>query len=183
MGEITPVERRNAEIYLATTRARVVDAIKDFSHAEVTFKPDPQRWSIAETVQHLTIVDKLVFGLVSNAAAAATVQESAWKDQDQALLIRVRDRRERLQAPEIGIPFGELSDTAVIAGFERGRDNLLRFIRDTKVPLRKYSVPHPVFGCLDCYQWVLSLGAHAERHLKQIEETIELPEFPRSSAN
>jgi hypothetical protein len=42
---------------------------------------------------------------------------------------------------------------------------------------------HPVFGDLDCYQWILSMGAHAERHLKQILETIASQDFPQGQTS
>ena len=179
MEQITQAERDNAGAYLAMTRTQVINVIKGFNQERLEFKPGPQRWSIAQIVHHLAIVDGLVLGMGAKAISVGTHRESAWKDQDEELLSRVRDRKKKLQAPNIGSPSSDLSPSAVISAFEAGREELIKFIRNTEVPLRQYSLPHPVFGDLDCYQWILSLGAHAERHLKQILETIESPGVPR----
>jgi hypothetical protein len=178
MEHITQAERENAANCLAITRAEVINAVISFNAEQLDFKPGPQRWSIAETVQHLMIVDKLVLGMAANAGSATTTEVSAWNGRDDELLSRVRDRSEKMQAPEIGIPSAGLPAVAAIAEFEAGRNALILFIRNTQVPLRRHTIPHPIFGNLDCYQWILSLGAHAERHLKQIRETIDSPLFP-----
>jgi hypothetical protein len=34
------------------------------------------------------------------------------------------------------------------------------------------SAPHPIFGALNGYQWILSVGKHEERHLIQLRETL-----------
>ena len=180
MEVITRVERDNAANYLANTKNEIIGAIRDFNQEQLEFKPGSHRWSIAETVHHLAIVDSLVLGIAANSISACETGESALKDQDKGLLSQVRDRRKKLQAPDIGNPLRELSPSTVISAFETGREELIKFIRDTDVPLRQYIVPHPVFGDLDCYQWILSLGAHAERHLKQVLETIDSPGFSRA---
>jgi hypothetical protein len=40
--------------------------------------------------------------------------------------------------------------------------------------------PHPFFGSLDLYQWVALIGAHEERHLKQIESLLDSPELKQT---
>jgi hypothetical protein len=125
MEQITQAERDNAGAYLAMTRTQVINVIKGFNQERLEFKPGPQRWSIAETVHHLAIVDNLVLGIAANAISAGATRESAWKDQDEELLSRVRDRKKKLLAPDIGSPSSELSPSAVISSFDAGR--LLKF--------------------------------------------------------
>jgi hypothetical protein len=118
------------------TRTEVVDAIKGFNQDQLEFNPNPQRWSIAETVHHLAIVENLVLGIAANAISAGATRENAWKDRDEVLLSQVRDRRKKLQAPDIGSPSSELSPSAVILAFETGREALIQFIRDTEITRR-----------------------------------------------
>lgn len=181
MEKITQSERDDAAIYLAVTRNEVINAISGMNREQLEFKPNFHGWSIAETVHHLAIVDGLVMGMGANTTSAGTTKASAWSGRDDELLSRVRDRREKMKVPDIGMPSGELSPSAAISAFEEGRKALIKFVQETELPLRQYCVPHPFFGELDCYQWILSLGAHAERHLKQIQETIESPGFLRTS--
>jgi DinB superfamily len=141
MAKITQAERDNAATYLAMTRTEVIDAINGFNQEQLEFKPGPQRWSISETIHHLAIVDNLVLRIAENAISAGAIRESAWKDQDEKLLSRVRDRRNKLEAPDIGTRSGELIPSAVISAFDAGREKLIKFVRETEVHLRQYALP------------------------------------------
>jgi hypothetical protein len=59
----------------------------------------------------------------------------------------------------------------------------LRFAAVTHGDLRSYFFEHPQFGELDCYQWLLFVGAHSERHARQAEEVIADPNFPRTAGS
>jgi hypothetical protein len=83
-----------------------------------------------------------------------------------------------MTAPEIISPGGKVAQDDLIISFRSGRKRIVSFVANTEAPLRSYSFPHPVFGDLDCYQWLLSSGAHYERHLAQICEVIEKSDFP-----
>ena len=43
----------------------------------------------------------------------------------------------------------------------------------------RFTLPHPVLGPLDAYQWILRISAHSESHTKQIEEVKADPSFPK----
>ncbi|MEO8131703.1 MAG: hypothetical protein ABI822_31705, partial [Bryobacteraceae bacterium] len=45
-------------------------------------------------------------------------------------------------------------------------------------PLRWKIVPHFALGALDGYQWLVFLGAHCDRHVRQLEAVKALPGFP-----
>ena len=53
------------------------------------------------------------------------------------------------------------------------------YVRTSNDDFRDHLGPHPVFGALDGYQWILLLSAHSERHTKQIEEVKADPGFPK----
>jgi hypothetical protein len=55
----------------------------------------------------------------------------------------------------------------------------MSFAEATEADLRSHFFPHPFLGDLDCYQWLLFLGLHCERHVRQLEEVKEDPRFPR----
>ena len=37
------------------------------------------------------------------------------------------------------------------------------------------SYPHPAFGPLNLYEWLILLGIHKDRHLRQIEAVLSRP--------
>jgi len=50
-------EREQALKYLAETRAGVVAAVNGLSEAQMRFKPAPERWSVADTLEHITLTE------------------------------------------------------------------------------------------------------------------------------
>src|SRR5262245_47593986 len=72
--DVAPSEREKAFRYLEETRTGVADAVKGLSEAQWKFKPAPDRWSIAEVVEHLAVVEDLVkdiLGKIGQAPAGA----------------------------------------------------------------------------------------------------------------
>lgn len=180
MTALTEAERIRVQNYLATAGDHVMRIAKLLSADQLSFRPRHDRWSIAENIEHLSIVDGLVLGqILEIIGIGGPPTESAWKGSDDLLLEKVRTREPALKAPEIIAPHAERRPVEIILQFETGRSRISDFIRSTPAPLRSYCFPHPVFGELDCYQWLLCSGAHYERHLLQIHEVQGSPDFPR----
>ena len=64
--------------------------------------------------------------------------------------------------------------------FAEVRGITLKFVEDTKLPLKEHLAEHPfpIFNPLNAYQWVLYIPLHNMRHDKQIEEVKATPGFP-----
>src|SRR5580700_10212759 len=54
---LTPAEREKGVQYLERTRDGVVAAVKGLSDAQMKFKPAPDRWSVAETLEHIALAE------------------------------------------------------------------------------------------------------------------------------
>src|SRR5258708_2952180 len=59
-SDVTQTERDRALRYLADTRDNLKQVTKGLSDAQWKFKPAPDRWSIAEVVEHIAVVEDLV---------------------------------------------------------------------------------------------------------------------------
>lgn len=78
-------------------------------------------------------------------------------------------RAARYEAPERIRPTGlPLADSLARLRGSRAALHSLR-PRIERADGRALSFPHPVWGPLDLYQWLLFIGAHEDRHLAQIE--------------
>ncbi len=55
-------ELDRARLYLEQTRILIVGAIRNVSDLQWNFKPGPDRWSIAEIVEHIVVVQERVLG-------------------------------------------------------------------------------------------------------------------------
>jgi hypothetical protein len=176
---LTTTERKRLTEYIADTGTLVLKTVQSLSPEQLKFRPRHDRWSIVENIEHLSTVDDLVLSqIVEVVGTEEAAKESAWKDQDDALLERVRRRAPPLYAPEVIQPRNELEPAEIIKRFETVHSCVRTYVATTDAELRRFCFSHPVYGELDCYQWLLCMGAHCERHLSQIREVIESPDFP-----
>jgi len=176
--DLSQPEQEKAQHYLEETRAGVLDAVKGLSEAQLKFKPAPDRWSIAEVVEHLALTEELVeniLGKIEQAPAGA--HERDLKKIDAIILASVPDRTRKFQAPPSISPTGRWTPAEAIEHFQAARKQIADVLSSTP-DLRKHVVDHPALGPLDGYQWVLTTAAHSARHTKQILEVKTDPHFP-----
>ena len=180
---VTPAERERLTRYLASSRASLLQLTKGLSAAELDYKPAPDRWSAAENLEHLTIVEEFVFDRLTTALGSADpAKRSAWEGKDDAVVQEVESRAKRYPSPELGWPTGRWPHDDLFRQFDAVRQRTSDFAATTKAPLRSYLMPHPVFGELDCFQWLLMMAAHTVRHRAQIEELMASADFPQRAA-
>jgi len=176
--DLSQPEQEKALRYLEETRAGVMDAVKGLSEAQLRFKPAPERWSIAEVVEHLALTEELVeniLGKIEQAPAGA--QERDLKKIDAMILASVPDRTRKFQAPPEISPTGRWTEAEAIKHFQAARKQVAAVLSSTP-DLRKHVIDHPALGPLDGYQWILTTAAHSARHTKQILEVKADPHFP-----
>jgi len=178
---MTPSERQRAIAYLAETRDRLLGTTRGLSPSQLQFKPAPDRWCVAECLEHIVFVEDRILGRLS-----ATVSEppnpskrSAFDGTDDELLGTVVNRTQRAQAPEPLRPTGRWPHDRLIPEFEAVRKRSAEFAATTDANLRHHFLRHPFLGELDCYQYLLLIGGHCDRHHAQVEEVISSPGFPR----
>src|SRR3981189_2359020 len=78
---LTQADKEKGAKYLEETRDGVVAATKGLSEAQMKFKPAPDRWSVAETLEHIVLVEDAllqnVSGNVMKAPAGAADRDTA----------------------------------------------------------------------------------------------------------
>jgi DinB superfamily len=53
--QLTPADREKGLQYLRQTKDSVAAAVKGLSDAQLNFKPAPDRWPVAETLEHIAV--------------------------------------------------------------------------------------------------------------------------------
>jgi uncharacterized damage-inducible protein DinB len=180
---LTPQEREFALKQFEATRDNFLKSIAGLSPKQWTFKPAPDRWSVAEVSEHIAVSESTIFGAVQKAmqSPAAPEKREQVKGKDEMILKRMPDRSHKAQAPEILRPTGRWATEAELTkAFEASRAANMEYIRTTNDDLRDHFFDHPVFGTLDGYQWLLLISAHSARHTAQIEEVKADPNFPKN---
>jgi len=180
---ISPQEREAALKSLQATRDGFLHSIAGLSEKQWTFKPAPDRWSIAQVSEHIAIAESSIFGFVQGkimTGPATPEKRAEVKVTDELILEKIPDRSHKVQAPEFLQPTGRFKNREeVTKAFEDARQATIDYVSTTHDDLRDHFGPHPMLGTMDAYQWILLISAHSERHTKQIEEVKADPNFPK----
>jgi len=181
---MTAADRERAVSYLAQTRDNLLRATRGLSPAQLAFKPAPGRWSVADCLEHLVTVENRAMEGISGALQqpADSAKRSPFDGRDDELLQIVTDRSSPRKAPEMAEPSGRWPQDQLLREFEATRARSIELARSTVCDPRQHFFAHRAFGELDCYQWILLVAAHGDRHRAQIEEVLGAPNFPRAAA-
>jgi DinB superfamily len=176
----TQAEKDNALKYLETTKKGVLDATRGLSEAQWNFKAAPDRWSVAQVMEHIAAAEDFLRTLTKEKIMLAPAGEMGRdvKKTDDAVLAMVPDRTNKLQAPEPLVPSNRFgSPEASLKHFVESRVATEDFLKST-TGMRDHVSDSPM-GKLDAYEFVLLIAAHSERHTKQINEVKANPNFPK----
>jgi DinB superfamily len=181
--DVSQADKDRALAYLESTKKGVVDATKGLSDAQWNFKAGPDRWSIAEVMEHLAAAEDMIRGMdqeqVMKSPAIPPRDPEELKKIDAGVLAQVPDRSHKISAPEPLKPtnrFGSPADAE--KHFLESRATTEQYLKTTP-DLRAHATDSPMGVKLDGYEWVLLIAAHSERHTKQILEVKADPNFPK----
>lgn len=170
----------SAQKYLESTKKNIEEATKGLSDAQWNFKPAPDRWSVAQVLEHITLSEDFLRGMVvDQVLKAPAAPDRDTKKIDDMVLAMIPDRSQKFQAPEPLRPtnhFGTPADT--LKHFLESRAKTEALLKDTP-DLRDHAVDSPMGQKLDGYEWILFITAHSDRHTKQIKEVEADPNFPK----
>jgi DinB superfamily len=181
--DVSQADKDRALQYLETTKTGVVNATKGHSDVQWHFKAAPDRWSIAEVVEHLAAAEDMLRGMtqeqVMKTPAIPARDPVELKKIDDGVLAQVPDRSHKIQAPEPLKPTNRFGSPAEAEKhFVESRATTEAFLKNTP-DLRAHAVDSPMGVKLDGYEWMLLIAAHSERHTKQILEVKADANFPK----
>lgn len=181
--DISQAEKERALQYLESTKKGVLDATRGLSDEQWNFKSAPDRWSVAQVMEHLAAAEDMIRGLVQEQVMktpAVPVRETEeLKKVDETVLAMVPDRAHKIQAAEPLQPTNRFgSPAAAQKHFAESRAMTEEYLKSTP-GLRAHLGDSPL-GKLDGYEYVLLIAAHSERHTKQMLEVKADPNFPKN---
>jgi uncharacterized damage-inducible protein DinB len=175
-------ERDRAMSHLHATRKVFLDSVAGLSDAQWNFKPAPERWSIAECAEHITVSEDMLFEFIQQTmkSPAEPEKKAEVRGKDEMILKMMPDRSVKAKAPEFLEPKRRWPDHAeLIAHFKQSRDRNIAYIQTTGDDMRSHFRVHPFMKTIDAYQMMLLLSAHCERHTLQINEVKTDPNYPK----
>jgi len=179
--DLSQADRDKGVQYLEQTRDDVVAAVSGLSDTQMHFKPAPDRWSVAECLEHIALAEDFLFmnvtGNIAKAPAPAPDRDNA--KIDAMVLAMIPDRSHKAQAPPQLVPSGRWTPKETLDHFLASREKTIDFMK-TSPDLRNHVADSPLGQPLDGYEWLLFIGAHSKRHTEQIEEVKANPNFPKT---
>jgi hypothetical protein len=178
---ITPAEREFALQLLDQSGAQLLKLTQELSPEQLSYRPEPERWSVAENVEHLLVSEKRLLPAIQKLLQSPPDLQKESALSDAEVLRRIGTVVKRVQAPPHALPASRWLAQELLREFETTRRNTRGFAATTKGDLRHHFVEHFLFGELDCYQWLLLIGSHTQRHTDQSKGVIASPGFPRQT--
>ena len=153
--------------------SKAVDGIPATRREE---RPEPERWSVAEVLEHLAIIEGRIGKLVAARIVAARSDGLGPESDDSSILdsidrAKVVDRSRGVAAPDMLKPQSGAEATAVWSRLQESRATLREAVMSGDgLALSEIKQQHPVLGLINLYQWLVFVGSHEARHTGQIRE-------------
>jgi uncharacterized damage-inducible protein DinB len=162
--------------YLDTQRAALDDAVAAVPAALRERRPAPDRWSVAEILDHVAVVEGRIAPLITGRIAAAR-DEGLGPERETSPVLPTLDvasivgRSRRIVAGEASQPRAGVTEGEARAALDRQSQAIREAVLSADgLALGEVIAPNPVFGPLNMYQWVLFVAGHEGRHAAQIRE-------------
>jgi hypothetical protein len=182
---LTDQDRAFGVKQLENSRKLFLESIKGLTEEQWKFKPAPDRWSIAECAEHITLSEEVLMQFVTEKLLknAVVPRMGAIDRQDDLDVIRsAKDRSTKATAPGTLRPTGKWPTRTLLTDeFRKRRERTIEYIRTTQNDLRAHVEESGPGRIRDGFQYIMLISAHSERHTAQIEEIKQSPRFPPSS--
>ncbi len=165
--------------YVEEKRKELLESFSGTPEDRLHYRVSENSWTVAQILEHLRLVESGVARLIAKRVGQAREAGLGEEGSTQPVMPSFDSHRERLeravlQSPEPVRPRGDVDYREALAGLNSSREALRASAASANgLALSEIKHTHPILGELDLYQWLIFLGAHEERHRKQIERTLQ----------
>lgn len=168
--------------YLLENMTRTTELLRvetaGLSESQWHFKESPDRWSIAQVIEHLGIYEMIYLreaSIIVNSNPEPLLNETCRND---SFYLAWMDEKKPHIANGIGIPQGLMHGTDNWNYFINLRNQNMDFVAKINKDLRSYFTFRYDGNRWNIHQLYIILFAHCDRHLKQILKIKSNPGFP-----
>lgn len=164
-----------------SARAELLAVLETLTPAQWEQRARAGGWTVRQLVGHLATVEdgaiRALFRTFRNARAAGLAQETSTESLAHSLdYARIPDANTKIEAPAMTLAPDETTVDELRARLAKGREGLRTFCAEADgFALGEPTFPHPVLGPISLYQWVLFIGLHELRHLRQLRGILADP--------
>ena len=182
--QLSPIKIMNhqtiSDIYEANDRIRekLTEMISNLTEEQTTFLPEGEKWTIANLVEHIAIVEegmtKISAKLLGQARDANKSFDGKVKLSENFAKKAVEAQTQKFEAPERVHPSGKLTVAESLAKLKENRQKIeeLRPLFES-VDGTDFKFPHPFMGELSAHEWLTLIGGHEARHIEQIKNILK----------
>ena len=160
---------------LDAERATLMANVSRIAEQDRSRRPAADRWSVAEVLEHLAMVDRSVAKLIAKRGRQAPLPDQAPAsslDETRVALLRGRDTR--MDVPDFVRPSGSLNCADAQQALYEARAGLRQAVVDADpASLDGCTHPHPLLGPITLRDWVHFVAHHEARHAAQVAEIAE----------
>jgi flavodoxin len=137
---------------------------------------------VEDCIKHIAVTEQALWQMTEgNIKQPANPEKRAdikWTDEDVMKNIEDRTHKVKTFTPFEPQNTSYKSTEEALKSFMENRAKLIEYVNTTQEDLRNHVAALPV-GSFDCYQMILFISAHSNRHTKQIEEVKASAGFPK----
>lgn len=152
---------------------RLLDGVTD---VQWRIRPAGEEWSLAETVEHVTIAAEATWRRLERQLLAAPIAPGTPRFDDARIdadMFRIDG-----PAPALAVPTGRFATRAEgVAALSAACEGIALWAESSRADLRAFGLPHPVFGVFDGVQWIHFMAAHHDNHAPQLRSLLGHPEL------
>lgn len=183
---LTEEEHQELLKLLDESRDNLMERITGLTDEQWNFKPNVDRWSVGECVEHIVRSERALLDYAIGAIEAGPDKEWAEKTKGKTDLIRrVMPNRNPggaggAQAPMEIRPTENWTRADAIKKFYAMRGEVVAYCETIDKPIKGFTKEHPfpVFGWLSAHDWLIYVPLHTVRHTRQLIEVQEHENYP-----
>jgi hypothetical protein len=179
-AQMSDEDRQHLLVHFEMTTQMVAEQVRGLSPAQLEYKASPDRWTIRQVVSHLAVAEPDYWrDLQKSVKAAPDMKDKKSVNTDADILWYGVDRVQHTKTGGGHEKVDTYKDLDVALGkFQALRATMIDYIKTTQDDLRAHSYGDGA-EVIDSWQWMLEISTHAERHIQQIREIKNDPNFPK----
>jgi hypothetical protein len=166
--------------YIDKQRERLIASVASLTEEQAASRRAPEAWTINEIVEHLSVTENSLLRAINKLLEKAETDGNALENKGaltQPFSLESFTggaQNTKFNAPDFLLPNKAASLASSLESLNQSRAAIHELrARVEAIDLSETTFPHPAFGPLNLYQWIVFIGIHEAHHLRQIKETLE----------
>ncbi|MFL6467960.1 MAG: DinB family protein [Pyrinomonadaceae bacterium] len=159
-------------------RGRLNEVLGSLNEEQFDHLPHDEKWTITNVVEHVAVVEsnmiRICAKLLGKAQAEGKTGDGSITNSASFKEKAAEVASLKLEAPDFVQPTCKQTIDQSLEKMNENRSMLLQLKSQfEKFDSTVHRFPHPFFGDLSAAEWLMLIGGHKARHIKQIEKLAE----------